>query len=57
LVEARSCGGKFHGTVGQVVEAESALEVWEDDGSFHAVREVAFGKGTDKANGLYLQFI
>jgi hypothetical protein len=56
-VEARSCGGKFHGTVEQVVEAESALEVWEDDGSFHAVREVAFGKGTDKANGLYFHFI
>jgi hypothetical protein len=55
LVEARSRGGKFHGVVGRLVEAESALEVWEDDGSFHVVREVAFGKGTDKASGSYLQ--
>jgi hypothetical protein len=54
-VEARSRGGEFHGAVGRLVEAESALEVCEEDGSFHAMREEASGEGTDEADTGYLQ--
>jgi hypothetical protein len=55
LAEARSRGGEFHEVVGRVVKSESSFEVWSQDGFFHAMREVAFGKGTDKENAGYVQ--
>jgi hypothetical protein len=56
LVEARGRGGKFNGVVGRLdEEAEATIEVWEDEATFLAVREVAFRKGSDKTSAGYLQ--